>query len=204
MPPPPLLLPEQPQSGLLQSSVVSLYTTYILWSALSNEPYGPARGGQPLHACTATNTQLCSTVPFPLLLRVHSSLDVWQCLLPRGKRGGGVHCWHYLTLPHGHLPQVSKPPPFSGGNTMLSLALLLMAVWCDLCTYVRTYVLLCLSVCLSVCPAASVPLRAPKYTSYQAATKMRRLWMRWAELSVSKCMLVRACLLVCVSVCMRV
>jgi uncharacterized membrane protein len=32
---------KQPQSGLLQSSVVSLYTTYLLWSAVSNEPYGP-------------------------------------------------------------------------------------------------------------------------------------------------------------------
>lgn len=53
--------PEQPQSGLLQSSVVSLYTTYILWSALSNEPYGPDQGWCPCtHACTATYTYMCT------------------------------------------------------------------------------------------------------------------------------------------------
>lgn len=39
----PWIRAKQPQSGLLQSSVVSLYTTYILWSALSNEPYGPSQ-----------------------------------------------------------------------------------------------------------------------------------------------------------------
>ncbi|XP_065912040.1 probable serine incorporator isoform X2 [Dysidea avara] len=31
----------QPRSGLLQAAVVTLYTTFLLWSAVSNEPYGP-------------------------------------------------------------------------------------------------------------------------------------------------------------------
>lgn len=33
----------QPRSGLLQAAVVTLYTTYLLYSAVSNEPYGPDR-----------------------------------------------------------------------------------------------------------------------------------------------------------------
>lgn len=33
----------QPRSGLLQAAVVTLYTTYLLYSAVSNEPYGPER-----------------------------------------------------------------------------------------------------------------------------------------------------------------
>ena len=33
----------QPRSGLLQAAVVTLYTTFLLYSAVSNEPYGPDR-----------------------------------------------------------------------------------------------------------------------------------------------------------------
>ena len=33
----------QPRSGLLQAAAVTLYTTYLLYSAVSNEPYGPER-----------------------------------------------------------------------------------------------------------------------------------------------------------------
>ena len=33
----------QPRSGLLQAAVVTLYTSFLLYSALSNEPYGPER-----------------------------------------------------------------------------------------------------------------------------------------------------------------
>ena len=33
----------QPRSGLLQAAIVTLYTTFLLYSAVSNEPYGSDR-----------------------------------------------------------------------------------------------------------------------------------------------------------------
>ncbi len=33
-----LLQESQPRSGLLQSSIVTLYTMYLTWSAMTNEP----------------------------------------------------------------------------------------------------------------------------------------------------------------------
>ena len=36
----PPLPPVQPKSGLLQASVVTLYCTYLTWSAIATEPYG--------------------------------------------------------------------------------------------------------------------------------------------------------------------
>lgn len=41
----------QPKSGLLQSSVVTAYCTYLTWSAVSTEPYGDGQDCQ-LHNAT--------------------------------------------------------------------------------------------------------------------------------------------------------
>lgn len=47
----------QPKSGLLQASIVTAYCTYITWSAVATEPYGPVPGtnGTAFYDCPLSN-----------------------------------------------------------------------------------------------------------------------------------------------------